>query len=182
MSNQAVLPTIGYCPSTLRAGGKSPTELSPSLPSCWVAAQALDRRRRVCANRLGWAWKWSLPWWQHVPAESCWVTLQHPQTEKPGSAASAFTCHKNYGKNETWILSCSKSKLHKAVFESPWDPMVQSTSVLPAVNVSASPILLQADLLCDGLSTHCTSMCYIRQIFQKGYHFLLPFFLPQLNW
>lgn len=44
VSNLAVLPTIGDWPSTLRAGGKSPTELSSSSPSFWVAAQALDRQ------------------------------------------------------------------------------------------------------------------------------------------
>lgn len=53
VSNQAVLPTTGCWLSTLRATGKSPTELSASLPSCWVAVQALVRQRRVCADRLG---------------------------------------------------------------------------------------------------------------------------------
>lgn len=130
VSNQAELPTVGHWLSTLRATGKSPTELSASLPSCWMAVQAWTGREE--SVQTGWAKPGNGPC--HDGTCPCRELLDNT-AEKPGPAAAAFTCWKNDGKSETCNHSCSKPKIHKAVLESPWDPVVQITSALPGVNV-----------------------------------------------
>lgn len=83
VSNLAVLPTIGDWPSTLRAGGKSPTELS-----CWVAAQALDRQS-LC-KQAGQSLEMVPATMARVPAESAgqhcstpWPLSQRNQAQQP---------------------------------------------------------------------------------------------------
>lgn len=102
------------------------------LPRPWTG--------REVSVQTGWAEPGSGPCHDGTcPCRELLGSTAAPQTEKPGSAASAPTCCKSDGESETCVLSCSKPKIHQAVFESPWDPVAQTTSVLPGVNVSASP-------------------------------------------
>lgn len=181
ISNQAVLPTIGYWPSTLRAGGKSPTELSSSLPSCWVAAQALDWQEKSLCKQAG----LSL---EMVPAMMA-LSLQREvlgntaALHGPSDWETRLSTLSFYRPQKWWEKWNLNSFLLKTQYpySSVWKPLGSCGSDHLCYSWSKCQCissLLQADLLCDGFSTHHMSICYIRQIFQKGYHFLFPFFFP----